>query len=301
MDSTLDTPNDSQLRPSVGLLAAWGDFPLMVARRLRDDGYRVVGLGVRDHCDPALAELCDHFEWTGVARLGRAVRYFRRHRVTQATMAGKIHKVILYKPWAWFRHRPDWTTIRTFFPHFVSGKRDRKDDTLLTAIVDCFAEGGITFLPATDFAPELLVEPGNLAGKPLTRAQIADVAFGWNAAKQMGHLDIGQSVCVKSQTVIAVEAIEGTDLCISRAGSLCRQGGFTVVKVAKPRQDMRFDVPTVGIGTLRSMAEAGGSVLAIEAGRTILLDPSQFCQFAAQNKISVVSVDGAALEIRHAA
>ena len=143
--------------------------------------------------------------------------------------------------------------------------------------------------PATDFAPGLLVEEGLVAGKPLSAALQADVAFGWDLAREMGRLDVGQSVCVKGRAAIAIEAIEGTDLCIRRAGELCRGGGFTVVKVAKPKQDMRFDVPTVGVQTLQSMKEAGARVLAIEAGLTILLDPEEFRAYASRHGLTVVA------------
>lgn len=279
----------------IGILAAWGDFPLIVARQLKAEGHQVIGLGVRHHCDPTLANFCDEFGWIGLARLGGAIRFFRRHGVTRATMAGKIHKVMLYQPWTWVRHTPDWTAVKTFFPHFISGTRDRKDDTLLGTIVELFARHGIEFVPATDYAPDLLASPGHIAGPPLSPLQQADVDFGWAIAKQMGALDIGQSICVKGQAVLAVEAIEGTDLCIARAGELCRQGGFAVVKVAKPQQDMRFDVPTVGLGTLRNMVAAGGRVLAIEGGRTIVLEEEAFCEFAQRHRISVVSIDSSAL------
>jgi DUF1009 family protein len=138
--------------------------------------------------------------------------------------------------------------------------------------------------------PELLVEAGHLAGRPLSPKQVRDVEFGWTLAKQMGLLDVGQTVCVKDQAVLAVEAIEGTDECIRRAGDLCRQGGFVVVKVAKPQQDMRFDVPTIGLNTLESIAAAGGRVLAVEAERTILLDARLFHQTAQRLKLSVVAL-----------
>ena len=144
--------------------------------------------------------------------------------------------------------------------------------------------------PATDFAPELLVTPGMIAGRALSPKQLRDVEFGWQMAKRLGGVDIGQTVCVKDQAVLALEAIEGTDACIRRAGELCRRGGFTVVKVAKPNQDMRFDVPTVGTGTLESIATAGGSILAIEADRTILLDARVFREAASRLKISVVAL-----------
>ncbi|MBX7166130.1 MAG: UDP-2,3-diacylglucosamine diphosphatase LpxI [Pirellulales bacterium] len=283
-------PGPVRSKERIGLVAGWGRYPLVMADALRDRGYEVITLGVKDHCDPALAAHCTEFGWVGLGRLGAAIRFFRRHGVTRATMAGKIHKVRLYQPWALIKHLPDLRTVRRFYPHFLSLKRDRKDDTLLQAVVDEFATGGITFCPATDFAPELLVKLGQLTRLGPTKAQRADIEFGWRVAKAVGGLDIGQSVAVKGRATLAVEAIEGTDLCIQRAGSLCPAGGFTVVKVAKPRQDMRFDVPTIGLGTLQTMAAAGGSVLAIEAGRTILLDEAEVLQFADAQRIAVVAL-----------
>ena len=279
----------SRVEP-IGLLAGWGRYPIVVAEALRRRGHRVIGLGVRDHADPLLAELCDEFEWIGLGTVGRAIRQFRRAGVSRAVMAGKIHKVMFYRPGWWLRHRPDWTALHTFFGHFITGAEDRKDDSLLGALVRAYAAGGIQFEPATDFAPELLVQSGHVAGRSLSTKQLRDVQFGWALAKQMGALDIGQTVCVKDQAVLAVEAIEGTDECIRRAGELCRQGGFSVVKVAKPQQDMRFDVPTVGLNTLESIAAAGGRVLAIEAQRTILLDARLFQDAAERLKLSVVAL-----------
>ncbi|RIK75867.1 MAG: DUF1009 domain-containing protein [Planctomycetota bacterium] len=274
----------------IGLLAGWGRYPIVIAQALRRRGRRVVCLAVRDHADPALADLCDEFAWIGLGSVGRVARSFRRAGVRRAVMAGKIHKVTFYRPRWWLHHRPDWTAVRTFYRHFLTGGKDRKDDSLLSALVETYAAAGIHFEPATNFAPELLVQAGHLAGRPLSGRQRRDVQFGWELAKQMGGLDVGQTVCVKDQAVLAVEAIEGTDDCIRRAGELCRQGGFTVVKVAKPQQDMRFDVPTVGLCTLESIAAAGGSALAIEADRTILLDAGLFHATARRLKLSVVAI-----------
>jgi DUF1009 family protein len=275
----------------IGLLAAWGRFPLIVAEELRRQNYHVSCLAVVDHADPRLANLCDSLHWVGLAKLGGAIRFWRRAGVREATMAGKFHKVLLYQPGMWWRHLPDWEFVKTFYHYFVTKKRDRKDDTLLGALADAFARHGITFHPATDYAPELLVKSGQLAGRPPSATQQKDIEFGWQIAKQLGALDIGQSICVKDQAVLAVEAIEGTDACIVRAGQLCRQGGFTIVKVAKPQQDMRFDVPTVGVQTLQTMVSAGARVLAIEGGRTILLDDDDFRRFATRHKLSVVALE----------
>ena len=254
-------------------------------------GYDVYCLGVKDHADPALKEICHDFAWVGLAKLGRSIRYFVRNGVRDATMAGKIHKVTLLQRGAWLKHLPDWRTLKIFFPHFVTARKDRKDDTLLTAVVDAFAEDGITFAPATDYAPELLVRYGQLTHRGPSRLQAKDIEFGWTLAKELGRLDVGQSVAVKGQAAIAVEAIEGTDQCIRRAGELCRGGGFTVVKVAKPQQDMRFDVPTIGVGTLETMVAAGAGVLAVEARRTIIVDEAQVIEYANRHGLILVALN----------
>lgn len=274
----------------VGIIAGWGRLPITIADALRDAGYEVNCLGLKHHCEPDIIPHVDHFQWLNAARLGQAIRYFGRRGVGRATMAGKFHKVDLYRPWAWLRYVPDVTFLKTFYPHFIGRSGDRRDDTLLGAFCRAFAEHGVRMLPATDFAPELLVKAGPVTGPPPTPTQLADIEFGWRIAKQMGGLDIGQSICVKDRAVIAVEAIEGTDESIRRAGQLCKKGGFTVIKVAKPKQDMRFDVPTVGVQTLETMAAAGGKVLAIEADKTILLDSADFCQLASRTGIRVVAI-----------
>jgi hypothetical protein len=147
----------------------------------------------------------------------------------------------------------------------------------------------------------LLVKKGRLTRRGPSSVQTDDIRFGWQLAKEMGRLDVGQSVAVKNRAVLAVEAVEGTDQCIRRAGDLCPAGDFTVVKVAKPQQDMRFDVPTVGLGTLESMVAAGARVLAVEADRTILIDREEFLDFANRNKLIIVALERSSLELVDAA
>lgn len=285
----------TQAPKRMGLVAGWGRYPIVVAEALKAQGYEVHCAAVKDHADPSLVQVCDSVLPAGVGRLGKMIRYFRRHGVTQATMAGKIHKAaVLFRRWGWITHFPDATTLRAFFPHFVARSRDGRDDSLLQSVVDCFARGGIHFAPATDFAPELLVKAGSLTRRTPNVAQQKDIEFGWLMAKEMGRLDVGQTVVVKNMSVIAVEAIEGTDECIRRAGQLCPQGGVVVVKVAKPQQDMRFDVPTVGLGTLDTLSQAGGAVLAVEAEKTILLDEPQFVAEANRRGLCVVARQGTA-------
>ncbi len=274
----------------VGILAGWGRYPVVIAEALRDQGYEVCCLGVKGHADPVLAKLSHDFGWVGLAKIGRAIRFFRERDVHHVTMAGKIHKFLLFQPWVWFKHLPDWRAVRAFYPHFGTTKKDRRDDTLLLTVIDEFARDGIIFAPATDFLPELLVNLGQLTKRGPSRLEAKDIEFGWTMAKEMGRLDIGQSVTVKGRATLAVEAIEGTDECIRRAGKLCAPG-FTVVKVAKPKQDMRFDVPTIGVGTLETMVQAGATCLAVEAGRTIIIDQPDVIRFADRHKLAIVAVD----------
>ncbi|MFN3152674.1 LpxI family protein [Bremerella sp.] len=275
--------------PPIGLLAGWGNLPIVVAEAIKRSGRGVVCAAVKDHADPILEELCDATVWVGLGQLGKVKRHFQKHHATEVTMAGKIHKVRIFDRGFLWNHFPDWFCFRTFAPH-LWGKKDRKDDTLLLAIVDAFAASGITFYPATDYAPELLVNFGIIAGPKPNGKLLRDIQFGWEMAKELGRLDVGQSVAVKNQAVLALEAIEGTDACIQRAGSLCKAGGFTVVKVAKPQQDMRFDVPTIGVGTLQTMVDAGASTLVLEAEKTILLDEPAVLEFAKTHRLSILAV-----------
>ena len=279
--------------PRIGMMAGWGRYPLVVAEALRRQGSEVYCLGVAGQADPKLADICRDFRWSGIARFGAAVRYFKRHAVRDVIMAGKLHKVVLFQPWMIVRNMPDLRTIRMFLPHFLTHKKDNKDDTLLGAIVEEFAREGMRFGRPTDFAAELLVGKGQLTRRGPSERQWKDIRFGWDLAKEMGRLDVGQSVAVKDQAALAIEAVEGTDECIRRAGLLCRAGGFTVVKVAKPQQDMRYDVPTVGLRTVENLAVSGGRVLAVEAGRTILLDGPDVIDFADRHGLAIVSVDEA--------
>jgi DUF1009 family protein len=289
--------NDTFQQPKrIGLMAGWGRYPIVIAEALRRQGYETYCLGVADHADPKLAEVCHEFQWSGLAKFGSAIRYFKRRGVTEAMMAGKIFKTRLFGRFAWLHHLPDLRTIRMCIPFFWTRQKDTRDDTLLMAVVDEFASEGIRLSPATDYAPELLVKPGQLTRRGPNFAQQKDIEFGWRMAKEMGRLDVGQSVAVKNQTVLAVEAVEGTDQNIRRAGTLCKAGRFTVVKVAKPQQDMRFDVPTIGVGTLETMLESGGEVLAVEAGKTILLDQADVLEFADRHKLIVVSLTDAEMQ-----
>jgi DUF1009 family protein len=283
--------NPASCQP-IGLLAGWGRFPIVFAEKARAVGLPVVCVGIREMASPELADLCTKFYWTRPAQLGRMIRCFRREGVERAVMAGKVHKAdVMHKPWKWLTLLPDWRTMRVWF--FSQTRRDNRDNTILQAVIDEFAADGIRMESALDLCPELLVTAGTLTRRQPTTREEQDITFGWQLAREMGRLDVGQSVAVKEQAVLAIEAIEGTDRMIARAGEFCRAGGFTVIKVAKPNQDMRFDVPTVGTSTIETIHKAGGRVLAIEASKTIILDEAETVALANRLGISIVALSDA--------
>lgn len=272
----------------IGLLAGWGQFPITFAGKARSLGLPVVCAGIRGEASPELASLVDHFFWTRPTQLGRMIRCFKSEGVEQIVMAGKVHKAnLLHQPWKVLTLLPDWRTVCWWY---FRKRRDNRDDTLLLSMIEEFARDGLRFESALTLCPELLVDPAVLTRRPPTAREERDIAFGWELAKEMGRLDVGQSVAVKERSVLAVEAVEGTDRAILRAGELCRAGGFVVVKTAKPQQDMRFDVPTIGCTTVESLHRAGGRVLAIEAGKTIVLDQEQTLALANRYGITIVAL-----------
>jgi DUF1009 family protein len=275
----------------VGLLAGWGRFPIAFAEKARSVGLPVACVGLRGLAAPELTGLVRHFDWARPAQLGRMIACFKRRGVRRAVMAGKVPKAdFLHRPWKILSLWPDWRTLRFWF---CRPRRDNRDDSLMLAMIDEFAADGIRFESALDLCPELLVRPQTLTRRRPSAREEADIAFGWELAREMGRLDVGQSVAVKERAVLAVEAIEGTDRAIARAGELCRAGGFVVVKVAKPHQDMRFDVPTVGTATVEALYRAGGRVLAVEAQRTIILDRDATVALADRFGLSIVALDEA--------
>lgn len=270
----------------VGLLAGSGRFPILFAERARQLGLPVVCVGIADEAPAELIPLVDRFYWTGFTRLGRMIRCFKGEGVKKIVMAGKFHKAKMNTPFRLIRHMPDWRMFRVWF---FTKRKDNKDDTLMLGLIKEFEKDGMSFASALDICPELLVKTGLLTKRGLTAAEEADIAFGWELAKEMGRLDVGQSVAVRERAVLAVEAIEGTDKAIQRAGTLCPRGGIVVVKVAKPKQDMRFDVPTVGCVTIESMRQAGARVLAVEADKTIIIDETETIALADKYGITVVA------------
>jgi len=276
----------------LGVIAGAGRFPFLVADGARRAGRSVVVVGLRGLADPALRDHADRFYWSGVVRLGRWIRVFRRCRVAEAIMAGSVRKSEMYGRFRLLRYLPDWTSIKLWFFEVA----DRRNDTLLRAAADHMQRKGVTLTNSVQYCSEHLPGPGVLTRRQPTPAQFRDIAFGWRIAKEMGRLDVGQSIAVKEQEVIAVEAIEGTDRMIERAGELCRHGGWTLIKVAKPDQDLRFDVPTVGPDTIENLHRNRGKVLVFEAHKTLAIDQQALTARADELGVVVIAHEAQAEE-----
>jgi DUF1009 family protein len=271
----------------VGLIAGMGSFPLAIARAARRSGSRVHCLAIRDLADPAIEQEVEGITWIHLGEAAKGVAAFTEAGVKQAVMAGKVPKDLLFRGDA--KDKFDSTGAS------VMGElADRKDDTILGAVAKFMETLGIEVLPQWALAPELLAGAEPLGSVVPTEEQEADIAFGFPLAKRYGQLDIGQTIVVKDRAVLAVEAIEGTDATIRRAGEIA--AGACVLKVEKQGQDPRFDVPTIGLETIRSLVAARASVLAFEAGVTVVLDREALAREADSHGIAVVGVDPERLE-----
>ncbi len=277
-----------QAEGRIGLLAGSGRFPILFAEAAKRQGLKVACVGIKYEAPPILAELCDSFEVVGVSRLGGMIRSFKRRGAGRIVMAGKVTKSVMYTPGRFLQLWPDFRMARFWYRNLS----DKRDDSILLGVIAEFERDGMGFASALDYCPELLVTQGVLTRRRPSAAELKDVAFGWELAKEMGRLDVGQSVAIKESAAVAVEAIEGTDRCIERAGQLCKAGGWTLVKVAKPQQDMRFDVPTIGVTTVENLHKAGAKVLAIEAGKTIVIDQPAVVQLADRYGMTIVAMEG---------
>ncbi|MCA9257204.1 MAG: UDP-2,3-diacylglucosamine diphosphatase LpxI [Phycisphaerales bacterium] len=284
----------SEIPTTLGLIAGEGEFPKMVARGARLAGRRVVIVGLKNNYDAEIPSLADAFYPAGVARLGRWIRCFRREGVTEAVMAGRVRKATpmgMSRLKLWLAFLPDWTSIRLWF-----SARDRRNDTLFLAVAEEMRKNGVTFIDSTKYCPEAMAAEGAMTRLGLSARLRADLDFGLPLCRELGRLDIGQAIVVREKDVIAVEAIEGTDLMIERAAQLCPGGGWTLIKLAKPDQDMRFDVPTIGPNTIEKLARHQAGALVVEAGRTLIVERERTIRLADEAGIPLIGV-GASTEI----
>ncbi|HET6246437.1 MAG TPA: UDP-2,3-diacylglucosamine diphosphatase LpxI [Tepidisphaeraceae bacterium] len=271
----------------LGLIAGEGVFPILVARGARAAGRKVVCTAFAGHAWPDLQAECDEFHWVGVLRCGDWIRHLRRSGIEQAIMVGRVNKAHLYDRWRYFRYIPDWRTARLFW-RIV--RRDKRPQAVFRALIDELASAGITLVDSTQYCPDHLATPGVMTRRQPSAAQWADIHFGYQRCETISKLDIGQSIAVLDRDVIAVEAIEGTNAMIERAGKLCRIGGWTLIKMST-NQEMRVDVPTIGVTTLEKLAAARAGCLVLEPGRTIMLEKPKVLELADKLKIAIVGYD----------
>ncbi len=272
----------------LGLIAGQGRLPFLVAQGAQQAGLKVVCIGLADSAEPDLAACVDAFFWGAVARPGGWMRKLRRRGVTRTIMVGRVAKTKIYTPWRIVKYLPDWRALRIWYWR-LRGK-DKRNDSVLRAIAEEFASGGIILEDSTMYCKEHLADAGVMTRTQPSATHKADIAFGWPMVLEVGRLDIGQAIAVREREIIAVEAIEGTAAMIERAGKLCKKGGWTLLKAAKPDQDMRFDVPCVGPDTIESLKRNGAACLAVEKGKTLILDKPDTLALADKLGIAVVGI-----------
>jgi len=266
-----------QTPETLGIIAGNGVYPRALARAAREAGVKkIIAAAFTNETDPALMQHVDLVEWLRVGQLNRLLKFFREQQVRHAIMAGQI------APRNLFDLRPDWKALL-----LLAKLKQRDAESIFSAIANELAKVDVDLLPATRFLEDQLAAAGLISGPKLSRREQEDVDFGCKIAKEIARLDIGQTVLVKNGTVLAVEAFEGTNDAIKRGGALARNGAI-MIKVAKPNQDMRFDVPVVGVETIAVAAAANIRVIAIEAGRTLLLERESVVQRAANSGISII-------------
>jgi len=265
----------------LGLIAGNGKFPLIFAEQAKREDISLVAVAHRGETSREIEKIVDVVTWIYVGELGKMIRTFHQAGVKEAVMVGGIQKARLFS-----NFRPDLRGAA-----FLARVESREDDRLLRGVAEELEGEGIRILESTLFLSQIIPSEGVLTRRSPTRGQWEDIRFGFQVAKEVGRLGIGQSVVVKNRMVLAVEAIEGTDAAIRRGWDLGKDG-FVVIKVSKPQQDLRFDVPAVGVETIRVLHECKGAILAVEAGKTILLEKEELIQEANRLGIVVAAVSG---------
>jgi len=271
----------------VGVVAGSGRLPFLVAGGIRHAGRPVVMVGLTGLASQRLPDQTDAFRWSGLTRLGTWISFFRRHGVREAILIGGVRKRDMYLPLRLLRYIPDLRTARLWYGRL---RKDKRDNAVLACVAEELCKEGIELVSIVKYCKEHLADEGLMTRTAVPRSVTADVEFGWRIARASADLDIGQSVAVKERDIIAVEAMEGTDAMIRRAGRLCRVGGWTLVKVARPEQDMRFDVPTIGPHTIQNLKDAKGLCLVLEAGKTMIVDKPATLALADELNIAVVGM-----------
>jgi DUF1009 family protein len=265
---------------SIGLIAGNGAFPLMFARAAKKKGIRVVAAAVKGDTSVLIHFLADDVRWFSPGEFKKLFAYFRAQDIHQVLMAGQVNPDHLFK-----KNVP----VDDEFKALFKALKDRRCDTIFGAIAERLKAEGMELLDSTFLIKDFLAPKGTLTQRTPSVEELADIDFGVAIAKQMGGLDVGQTVVIKGKAIVAIEAMEGTDRCISRGGAIAREGAV-VVKMSKPDQDLRFDVPVIGPRTILTMKKAKASCLAIESSKTIIIDRKRTVTLADKAGICIVSV-----------
>ncbi len=265
----------------IGLIAGGGQFPRLFAQKAAKAGYKVIAAGFRSETAPDLAEDVHEFKWLYLGQVGKLIKHFKSHGVTEAVMLGSINKANIFKD-----IRPDLKALS-----FIARTAWTHDDSILTSFADLMEKEGISMRSSTFLLPELISPQGCWTKRKPDKADKKDIAQGWQLAKAIGRLDIGQCLVISNGTVLAVEAIDGTDSTIERGGRLAVGNGAVVVKLSKPSQDLRFDLPSTGAATIKTMHKAGATVLALEAGKSLSFDREEMIRLADLYNICIMAVD----------
>lgn len=262
----------------VGLIAGGGQFPELFARKATKKGYQVFAVGFHGETDPGTEAIVSDIKYLYLGQVTKLIKYFKKHGVQDAVMLGSIRKNNIFK-----NIRPDLKALK-----FIAQNVRTHDDSVLTAFADLLIKDGIKILSSTFLLPELLSPTGCWTKRKPDKAENKDIVQGWNIASEIGRLDIGQCIVISNGTVLAVEAIDGTDETIRRGGNLSHENGAVVVKRCKPSQDLRFDLPSTGCQTIQTMHESGVRVLVLEAEKSLSFDREKMIELADQYNISIV-------------
>ncbi|MBI4747577.1 MAG: UDP-2,3-diacylglucosamine diphosphatase LpxI [Acidobacteria bacterium] len=262
-----------------GLIAGNGQFPFLVLEGARVQGVEIVVAAIKEETFPDITNHTQRIEWLGIGQLGKLIRFFKREGVTHALMAGQVkHKQIFSSS------LPDLRMLM-----MLARLTMKNTDSLLGAVAGELEAEGIRLIDSTYFVKHLLPPPGTLTRRLPNQKEKADLAYGLQVAREIARLDLGQTIVVSNCAVVAIEAMEGTDATILRAGELANGRPLTVIKVAKPNQDMRFDVPVIGLPTIETLKRAGATALTVTAGKTLLFDKDEMLNLANRYKITITA------------
>jgi DUF1009 family protein len=266
-----------------GLIAGNGRFPFLVLESAREQKIEVVVAAIREETHPEIESLGFPVQWMGLGQLGKLIRVFKEAGVSRAIMAGQVRHARIFGPSV-----PDLKMIR-----MLAGLKQKNTDSLINGVAKALEDEGITLVDSTTLIRQHVAPTGKLTRRGLDSREQADVDFGRPIAQKIALMDIGQTIVVRDRAVVAVEAMEGTDAVIRRAGKLVQRRNLTVIKVSKPKQDMRFDVPVIGVPTIREMADAGATALVLDAHRTLVIDRIELVRVADESRIAVVGLEPA--------